>query len=199
MSASGPWFHFYKVTVGATLQVQSTRVPGIYTPTGQPLPMTGTEVRKPNFFALNWGKCQGVLSTPELPSGSSWGLGLLSCSAPPPPAPHRCPWEHFFNQLLAHKSLAPSGGPAVSPGLEHHSCSVNICCLSEWIHEWMNKLRKSQAGGIQTGYYTNYGLSTFFPSTSVKQVGPLGNFPKAFEVDRVSSHQFPVLPNWASH
>jgi len=51
----------------------------------------------------------------------------------------------------------------------------------------------------RTGYYTNYGLSTFFPSTSVKQVGPLGNFPKAFEVDRVSSHQSPVLPNWASH
>lgn len=126
-------------------------------------------------------------------------LHLLLCSAPPPPAPHRCPWEHFFNQSLAHKSLAPSGGPVVSPGLKHHSCSVNICCLSEWIHEWMNKLRKSQAGGIQTGYYTNYGLSTFFPSTSVKQVGPLGNFPKSFEVDRVSSHQSPVLPNWASH
>lgn len=105
---------------------------------------------------------------------------LLLCSAPPPPAPHRCPWEHFFNQLLAHKSLAPSGGPAVSPGLEHHSCSVNICCLSEWIHEWMNKLRKSQAGGIRTGYYTNYGLSTFF-SLHLCQTGwPLGEFPQSF-------------------
>ena len=37
-------FHFYKVTFGATLHVQGTRVPGIYAPTGQPLPMTGAEV-----------------------------------------------------------------------------------------------------------------------------------------------------------
>lgn len=93
-------------------------------------------------------------------------------------SPPDAPWEHFLNQSRAHKSLAPSGGPVVSPGLTHHSCSVNICCLSEWIHEWMNKLGKSQAGGIRTGYYTNYRLSTFFPFALWNRLAPWGISPK---------------------
>lgn len=105
-------------------------------------------------------------------------LGIFFFPVPPSLiSPPDAPWERFLNQSLAHKSLAPSGGPVVSPGLAHPSCSVNICCLSEWIHEWMNKLGKSQAGGIRTGYYTNYRLSTFFPFALWNRLAPWGISP----------------------
>lgn len=156
-------------------------------------PGTNSEV----YFSLQSSLQDQAKPWTCLTSTFTWHL-LLPCPTLPH-LPTDAPWERFLNQSLAHKSLAPSGGPVVSPGLAHPSCSVNICCLSEWIHEWMNKLGKSQAGGIRTGYYTNYRLSTFFSLCSGKQVGPLGNFPNAFEADRVSSKPSRVLPNWAVH
>lgn len=163
-----------------------------------PAPLVSLGTNPVVYFSLQSSLQDQAEAWTCLQSTFTWHL-LLPCPTFPPCLPTRCPWECFLNQSLAHKSLAPSGGPVVSPGLTHHSCSVNICCLSEWIHEWMNKLGKSQAGGIRTGYYTNYRLSTFFPFALWNRLAPWGISPKAFEEDRVSSQQAHMLPNWAIH
>lgn len=170
------------------LYMQNTSVPGIYILTRAALTHDLCRNVKVQLLCFELGQILRNTFHSRAPWKIIPRLDLLQ-NQPPPcifsfpvllaslPTIHL--WEYFLNQSLAHKSLAPSRGPVISPRFAYHNCSVNICCLNEWIHEWMNKLGKSQAGGIWTGYYTNYRLSTF--SLCLCETDwALGKFPQCF-------------------
>lgn len=155
---------------GDSLYMQNTSVPGIYILTRAALTHDLCRNVKVQLLCFELGQILRYTFHFRAPCKIIPRLDLLQ-NQPPlcvfsfpvllPSLPTTHLWEHFLNQSLAHKSLVPSRGPVISPRFAYHSCSVNICCLNEWIHEWMNKLGKPQTGGIWTGYYTNYRLSTF--------------------------------------
>lgn len=119
------------------LHVQNTRLSGIYIPPREAFTNDWCRSMKVQLLCFDLGQILGCTFHSRAPCRIRLRLGLtgnqpLWCLLCPASAtPHQMPWEHFLNQSLAHKSLAPSGGLVVSGEFVHHSCSVNICCLSE--------------------------------------------------------------------
>lgn len=111
----GPWFHFYQVTVGATLASPEHKGTWISTPYWAALTNDWYRSAKAQLLCFESGQMPRCTfftqSSPSDPAGGA--LGLLSSSLSVllhlPLLPTDAPGSTFFNQLLAHKSLAPLG------------------------------------------------------------------------------------------